>query len=218
MKTTQVIIVDDHPMVREGLRGMLATDRAIQVVGEATTGVEAVELVGRISPDVVLMDIRMPDMDGLAATRQIKQEHPEVSVIMVTMYDNPDYLFQAVSAGAAGYVLKDVSRFELLQTIRTVMSGGSFLNSDLMTQCLQRLASHGRPAGQEAAGAPERLTPREMDVLKLVTEGLSNKEIAARLIVSVATVKTHVEHIIQKLQVSDRTQAAVAAVTRGLLS
>ncbi|MBI2886288.1 MAG: response regulator transcription factor [Chloroflexi bacterium] len=218
MKTTQVIIVDDHPMVREGLRGMLATDRAIQVVGEATTGVEAVDLVGRLRPDVVLMDIRMPDMDGLAATRQIKQEHPEVSVIMVTMYDNPDYLFQAVSAGAAGYVLKDVSRFELLQTIRTVMSGGSFLNSDLMTQCLQRLASHGRAAGQEGAGAPERLTAREMEVLKLVTEGLSNKEIAARLTVSVATVKTHVEHIIQKLQVSDRTQAAVAAVTRGLLS
>lgn len=204
-------------MVRDGLRGMLASDRMLQVVGEASTGSEAVDAARRLRPDLILMDIRMPDMDGLAATRAIKEESPQIKVIMVTMYDNPDYLMEAISAGAAGYLLKDVSRLELLQTIRTVVEGGSFLNQSLMTRALQRLAGQNRD-GRAEAGPLEKLTPREIDVLKLIATGLSNKEIAAQLYVSVATVKTHVEHIIQKLQVSDRTQAAVVAVTRGLLS
>ena len=218
MNATRVLLVDDHPMVREGLRGVLTSDRSFDVVGEATTGQEAVDLVQRLRPEVVLMDIRMPDMDGLAATRHIKQEHPDISVIMVTMYDNPDHLMEAISAGAAGYLLKDVSRRELLQTVRTVLAGGTFLNQDVMTECLQRLANRSKEASQKDGPAFERLTARESEVLKLLATGMSNKEIAAQLVVSVATVKTHVEHVIQKLQVSDRTQAAVTAVTHGLLN
>ena len=217
MKPTRVMIADDHAMVRDGLRGMLASDRMLQVVGEASTGAEAVELAHRLKPDLILMDIRMPDMDGLAATRRIKEEIPDTSIIMVTIYDNPDYLLEAISAGAAGYLLKDVSRFELLQTIRIIVEGGSFLNQELMTKSLQQLAARREPLQREHAPF-ERLTPREEEVLKVLAQGLSNKEIAAQLVVSVATVKTHVEHIIQKLHVSDRTQAAVKAVRQGLLA
>ena len=217
MKPTRVVIADDHAMVRDGLRGMLASDRMLQVVGEASTGAEAVDLAHRLKPDLILMDIRMPDMDGLAATRRIKEEIPDTSIIMVTIYDNPDYLLEAISAGAAGYLLKDVSRFELLQTIRKIVEGGSFLNQELMTKSLQQLAARREPLQREHAPF-ERLTPREEEVLKVLAQGLSNKEIAAQLVVSVATVKTHVEHIIQKLHVSDRTQAAVKAVRQGLLA
>ena len=217
MKPTRVMIADDHAMVRDGLRGMLASDRMLQVVGEASTGAEAVDLAHRLKPDLILMDIRMPDMDGLAATRRIKEEIPDTSIIMVTIYDNPDYLLEAISAGAAGYLLKDVSRFELLQTIRKIVEGGSFLNQELMTKSLQQLAARRDPLQRERAPF-ERLTPREEEVLKVLAQGLSNKEIAAQLVVSVATVKTHVEHIIQKLHVSDRTQAAVTAVRQGLLA
>lgn len=217
MKPTRVMIADDHAMVRDGLRGMLASDRMLQVVGEASTGAEAVDLAHRLKPDLILMDIRMPDMDGLAATRRIKEEIPDTSIIMVTIYDNPDYLLEAISAGAAGYLLKDVSRFELLQTIRIIVEGGSFLNQALMTKSLQQLAARRDPLQRERTPF-ERLTPREEEVLKVLAQGLSNKEIAAQLVVSVATVKTHVEHIIQKLHVSDRTQAAVTAVRQGLLA
>ncbi len=217
MKHTRVLVADDHPMVRDGLRGMLSSERMLEVVGEATNGEEAVRLVQQLRPDLVMMDIRMPDMDGLAATKRIKELYPSVSIIMVTMYDNPDYLLEAISAGAAGYLLKDVSKQELLQTIRTVVEGGSFLNQDLMTRSLQQLAAR-RNAPTQADMPFEKLTPRELEVLGVLAQGRSNKEIAGELFVSVSTVKTHVEHIIQKLQVSDRTQAAVVAVTKGLLS
>ena len=215
-KSTRLLIVDDHPMIRDGLRGMVSSDRSIEVVGEATTGAEAVAQAKQLRPDVILMDIRMPDMDGLAATREIKLVLPETSVIMVTIYDNPDYLVEAISAGAAGYLLKDVSRFELLNTIHTVVQRGTFLNPDLMMRSLQQLAARGKSDGSSGPQF-DQLTARELEVLRLVARGMSNKEIAAQLVVSVATVKTHVEHIIQKLHVSDRTQAAVAAVTHGLL-
>lgn len=214
---SKVLIVDDHPMVRDGMKAMLAGDRTLEVVGEAGSGAEALAAIERLRPDVVLMDVRMPDMDGLQATHLVKQKHPDVSVIMVTMYDDPDYLMEAISAGASGYLLKDVSRFDLLQTVRTVAQGGTFLNPELMTRSLQRLATKSRtPAGAEVSPFAA-LTGREMDVLRQLAHGMSNKEIANKLVVSVATVKTHVEHIIQKLGVSDRTQAAVLAATHGLL-
>lgn len=214
---TCLIIVDDHPIVRDGLRSMLATEPWLDVIGEAESGEEACQMVRQLQPDLVLMDIRMPDMDGLAATRQIKQEFPSVSVVMLTIYDDPDYLLEAIAAGAAGYVLKDVSRRELLQTLKTVAEGGSFLNPDLMARCLQQLAGQAREPARLPETPIDRLTPRELEVLDLIAKGLSNKEIASHLIVGLATVKTHVEHIIQKLHVSDRTQAAVLAVTRGLV-
>lgn len=215
-RVSKVLIVDDHPMVRDGMRGMLGNDHSFSVVGEAGTGAEALSAVDRLQPDLVLMDIRMPDMDGLQATHAIKKAHPEVAVVMVTMYEEPDYLVEAIAAGAAGYLLKDVSRFDLLQTLRTVVQGGTFLNPELMTKSLQKLATKAKPA-PEGPSPFDALTGRERQVLKLLAQGMSNKEIAHKLIVSVATVKTHVEHIIQKLGVSDRTQAAVLAATHGLL-
>ena len=214
---TRLIIVDDHPIVRDGLRSMLSAEPWLDVVGEAESGKEACDMVRRLEPDLVLMDIRMPDMDGLAATRQIKQEFPSACVVMLTIYDDPDYLLEAIAAGAAGYVLKDVSRRDLLHTLRTVAEGGSFLNPELMTKTLQRLAARDRPTAGSLEAPIDKLTTRESEVLQLVTNGLSNKEIAAELVVGLATVKTHVEHIIQKLHVSDRTQAAVLAVRRGLV-
>jgi len=219
-KTVRVLLVDDHHLVIEGLRAVLSTDSDLEVVGEARTGREAIGAVELLKPEVVLMDIRMPDMDGISATRQVKQVAPQTSVIMLTMYENPDYLFEAVKAGASGYVLKDVAGPDLLEAIHTVVDGGSLLNQEVVGKFLRRLAADAQTstAGPLVAGAgPERLTPRELEVLQLIAAGLSNKEIAARLSVSVATVKTHLEHILQKLQVSDRTQAAVQAVTRGLL-
>ncbi|MSQ10820.1 MAG: response regulator transcription factor [Dehalococcoidia bacterium] len=213
---TKILIVDDHPMVRDGLRGMLTGDRSLQVVGEASNGAEAISAVGRFMPDIVLMDIRMPDMDGLQAIREIKAAHPQVSVIMVTMYDDPDYLVDAIAAVASGYLLKDVTRFDLTQTLRTVSQGGTSLNPELMARSLKRLVTKSQ-AGQGESSPFLALTARERQVLSCLAKGLSNKEIAATLVVSVATIKTHVEHIIQKLGVSDRTQAAVMAATNGML-
>ncbi len=215
-KVTNILIVDDHPMVRDGLRGMLAGDRSLQVVGEASNGAEAVSAVGRFMPDIVLMDIRMPDMDGLQAIREVKAAHPQVSVIMVTMYDDPDYLVDAIAAGASGYLLKDVTRFDLTQTLRTGAQGGTSLNPELLARSLRRLVTKSQ-AGLGEPSPFTALTPREREVLSWLAKGQSNKEIAATLVVSVATIKTHVEHIIQKLGVSDRTQAAVMAATNGML-
>ena len=219
-QAVRVLVVDDHQLVLEGLRAVLSTDPQLEVVGEAHTGREAVGMAELLRPDIILMDIRMPDMNGIDATRQVKQVVPSASVIMLTMYENPDYLFEAVKAGASGYVLKDVAGPELLQAIHTVVDGGSLLNQEVVGKFLRRLAADAEQAsaGPLTTGpGPDRLTPRELEVLQLIAAGLSNKEIAARLNVSVATVKTHLEHILQKMQVSDRTQAAVQAVTRGLL-
>ena len=219
-KHVRILLVDDHHLVIEGLRAVLSTDPDLEVVGEARTGREAIGAVELLKPEVVLMDIRMPDMDGIAATRHVKQVAPQTSVIMLTLYETPDYLFEAVKAGASGYVLKDVAGPDLLEAIHTVVEGGSLLNQEVVGKFLRQLAADAQtqPAAPLAAGVgPERLTPRELEVLQLIAGGLSNKEIGARLSVSVATVKTHLEHILQKLQVSDRTQAAVQAVTRGLL-
>lgn len=216
----RVLLVDDHHLVIEGLRAVLSTDDGLHVVGEARNGREAITLVQELKPEIVLMDIRMPDMDGISATRQVKQVVPQTSVIMLTMYENPDYLFEAVKAGASGYVLKDVAGPDLLEAIHTVADGASLLNQEVVGKFLRRLAAdaeHTAIATNAPMSEPDRLTPRELQVLRLIAAGLSNKEIAARLSVSVATVKTHLEHILQKLQVSDRTQAAVQAVTRGLL-
>jgi DNA-binding NarL/FixJ family response regulator len=216
----RILVVDDHYLVVEGLRAVLATDPRLEVVGEAHTGLEAVDRAEALRPNVILMDIRMPDMDGIAATRRVKQVAPATSVIMLTMYENPEYLFEAVKAGASGYVLKDVAGPDLLAAIHTVVEGGSLLNQEVVGRFLRRLAADAEQAAAAPATADQgidRLTPRELDVLRLIAAGLSNKEIASRLSVATATVKTHLEHILQKLQVSDRTQAAVQAVTRGLL-
>lgn len=211
----RVIIADDHELARLGLRTMLLPEPDLEVVGEATTGREAVTLSKDLQPDLVLMDIRMPDLDGLVATREIKEAHPRISILIVTLSEDPDYLLEALRVGAAGYVLKDASRREVVAAVRQVLSGESPLDPKLSAQLIRRLASQSRDA---PATHGDELTQREMDVVRLIAEGKTNGEIAQSLIISVGTVKVHVERIIDKLGVSDRTQAAVRAVELGYIT
>lgn len=213
-KPARLVIADDHELARSGLRAMLTGQRGLEVVGEATNGREALLLCRRLQPDLALLDVRMPELDGLAACRAIKQECPATSVILVTMHENPEYLFEALKAGAAGYVLKDLSQRELITAVHGVLRGESILNQELVARLLQRLASE-TPTQEDLP--PGRLSPREREVLQLLSLGQTNREIASKLTVSVSTVKIHVEHILAKLGVSDRTQAAVRAIELGLL-
>ncbi len=209
----RMIIADDHELARAGLRTMLEGDRGLILVGEATNGREAVALCQELRPDLALLDVRMPEMDGLASARAIRQTCPQTRVLIMTTHKNPDYLLAALKAGAAGYVLKDVTRHDLLITIRRVLRGESVLSGEIAVRALQRMADQQtRPTG-----TPERLTPRELEVLEQIAEGHTNRVIADKLSLSVGTVKIHVEHIIAKLGVADRTQAAVRAIESGLL-
>jgi len=213
-KPARIVIADDHELARAGLRAMLTDQRGFELVGEASNGQEALLLCRRLQPDLALIDVRMPEMDGLSTCRAVKQECPATSVILVTMHANPEYLFEALKAGAAGYVLKDVSQRELISAVQKVLHGESILNQELVARLLQRLASETQSREDLPAG---RLSPREREVLELLTKGQTNREIARKLTVSVSTVKIHVEHILAKLGVSDRTQAAVRATEMGLL-
>jgi DNA-binding NarL/FixJ family response regulator len=209
----RVVVADDHDLVRAGLRGLLSGERGLEVVGEAANGNEALALCRRLQPDVVMMDVRMPDMDGLAVTRAIKAESPATSVILFTMYESADYLVEALKAGAAGYLLKGASKQEIVTTVRQVLAGESVLHPELVLQLLRR-SSGVNPE----RGIAQELTRRERDVLRLIALGQTNKEIAETLSLTVSTVKTHVEHVIDKLHVSDRTQAAVRAIELGLVT
>jgi DNA-binding NarL/FixJ family response regulator len=217
-----VLIVDDHPVVRHGLRAILQTDPTLQVVGEAEDGLDALEKVGELHPRVILMDVHMPKMDGLAATRKIKERFPKVAVVILTLYNNEQYVVEAVKAGAAGYLLKTSSRDEISHTIHEVNSGGMLIRSSTLHKALAGTVQsdsdpsyHGELWG--AGGEVERLSPRELDVLRLVVEGMTNKEIGATLYITEDTAKKHVQNIIAKMQVSDRTQAAVKALRIGMV-
>jgi len=193
---------------------MLTGQRGLELVGEAANGHEALTLCCRLQPDLALIDVRMPKLDGLATCRAIKQECPATSVILITIHEKPEYLLEALKAGVAGYVLKDISQRELISTIGRVLHGESILDKELMIRVLGHLANE---APHQAEQPPVRLSPREREVLQLLAQGLTNREIANQLVVSVSTVKIHVEHILTKLEVSDRTQAAVRAIELGLL-
>ncbi len=216
-RRARVVIADDHELARLGLRTMLAPELDLEVVGEAATGHATVALSRQLQPDLVLMDIRMPDLDGLAATRAIKKDRPLTSILIVTLSEDPDYLLEALRAGAAGYVLKDASRREVVAAVRQVLSGESPLDPRLTAQLIRRLASPSHVKDEPPGRHGDALTPRELEVLRLVAEGKTNAEIAQTLYVSVGTVKADVERIIDKLGVSDRTQAAVRAVELGYI-
>jgi DNA-binding NarL/FixJ family response regulator len=194
------------------------------VVGEAANGREALALCSRLRPDLVLMDVRMPEMDGLAATGEIKQRYPQISVIMLTMHENPDYLFEALKAGAAGYVLKDAPQEVVVQAVRQVREGESPLDTKLAARLLRRLAAESErrgfligPEGRHGGVPAQALTRRESEVLGLMKLGKSNRQIAQELGISLGTAKNHVEHIIAKLGVSDRTQAVVRGLELRIL-
>jgi DNA-binding NarL/FixJ family response regulator len=226
-ESARILIADDHELVRDGFKRMLGYEQDLEVVGEASNGREAVELCRGLRPDLVLMDVRMPQMDGLEATRTIKAQQPKVSVLIITTYDNPDYLLEAIKAGAAGYVLKDAPNRQLVSAMRRTLGGESPVNQELATQLIKRFGSEAlqsladpspaAAAWRSAAPLPqEDLTPRELDVLGLMTQGETNQEIAESLSITKATAKVHVQHILRKLGVSDRTQAVVRAFALGL--
>lgn len=211
----RIVIVDDHDLVRAGLKAMLSSEPDLEIVGEAADGREALTLCRRLRPDLALMDVRMPGMDGLAATREIKRQLPEISVLVLTVHDNEDYMLEAIRAGASGYVLKDAPGQELVTAIQKVLGGEASLSRNLATRLLRQLANetHERrePPDPEREKIVQSLTPRETEVLKLLAHGHTNRKISEKLFISIGTVKNHVEHIFAKLEVSDRTQAVVRA-------
>ena len=207
----RLLIVDDHPMVREGLRSMLAGER-MEIVGEAANGREAVQTLTETSPDVVLLDLELPDTNGLTLLRRIREIAPGVQVLVLTMHEDPARVRQAVQAGAAGYVLKGVDRAELLASVRAVTTGESVLDPRLL-----RAVIEVTDAGRTPASSAQTLSAIELDLLRLVADGLTNRQIGARLNWSQATVKKYVQRVLEKLGVIDRTQAAAEAVRRGLL-
>ena len=203
----RLLIVDDHPVVRDGLKGMLSGQPGFEVAGEAADGLQGVSMAAQLKPDVVLMDLRMPNLDGAAATQRIRSTLPEVRVLVLTTYDSDAEILKAIEAGATGYILKDAPREELFRAIRATAQGQSYLSPAVAT----RLMSQLRAAPQDA------LSPREVDVLTWVAKGASNKEIAQHLYISEATVKSHLLHIFEKLGAGDRTQAVTLAVQKGLI-
>ena len=219
-ETKRLILADDHHLLRRGFRSLLSNEPGLEVVGEASNGLQAIEMCRYLKPDLILMDVRMPEMDGITATRRIKNEQPGVGVLMVTMHENPDYLFEALDAGAAGYVLKDAPADRLISAVHRTLNGESPLNQELATLLLRRLADEklrmlhldAKNNNVPSVGA---LTPRETEVLALLTTGQTNQQIAESLNISKGTAKVHVERIIRKLEVSDRTQAAVRAIELG---
>ncbi len=210
----RLVIADDYELIRTGLRAMLTGQRGLEVVGLAANGREALALCRRLQPDLALIDVRMPEMDGLATCRSIKQECPATSVILITVYEKSEYLIEALKAGAAGFVLKDITQPELITSIRRVLRRESLLNSEVVVRLLGHL--DGETSSREEL-LPKQLSDREYEVLCLLAQGKTNPEIAQQLTISVGTVKIHVEHILAKLRVSDRTQAAVRAIELGLL-
>ena len=206
--TIRLLIVDDHPVVRDGLRGMLASEADFEVVGEAASGAEAVLLTERERPDVVLMDLQMPGVDGATATAEIAARFPDTRVLVLTTYDTDADILRAVEAGATGYLLKDTPRERLFPAIRSAARGETVLAPTVATRLVNRMR----------VPAEEALTSREIEVLELVARGSSNADVAASLFISEATVKTHLLHIFAKLGVDDRTAAVVSALERGIIA
>ncbi|MBK5092728.1 MAG: response regulator transcription factor [Actinobacteria bacterium] len=213
MSEIKVMIVDDHHLVREGLKAVLDNGNDIKVVGEAATAEDALKTLEQSDPDVVLMDISMPGMGGIKATKLIRDRYPDVKVVILTMLDQEGYVYEAVKAGATGYMLKSTSSDELLRAIKTVYDGKALLHPDATAQLLKEFANLAENRGQDYG-----LSNREMEVLQLLSEGTTNKEIAKSLYISEQTVKTHLAHIFGKLGTSDRTETVAKALRNGLVA
>lgn len=209
----KVVICDDQATVRDGLAMLLSLEKDIRVMGLAADGWEAVELAAKYQPDLVLMDLKMSGMNGIEATRQIRTKYPRIKVLVLTTYDDDEWVFDAVRAGASGYLLKDTPREELIRAVKETVLGKSFVDPAVAGKLLSRVAERQT---QPTTLITEKLTEREVDVLQLIALGLSNSEIAARLFLSEGTVRNYVSAILAKLEVSDRTQAAVIAIQHGL--
>jgi DNA-binding NarL/FixJ family response regulator len=223
----RLLVVDDHAFMRAGTKAVLSTQPGFEVIGEAEDGEEALARCRELRPDLVLMDVSMPRMDGIEATRRVKAEFPETSVLVLTAHADQDILLDAVRAGAAGYVLKDSKPTHVVEAVRAVLGGETPLDQGLTMRLLRRLADETGPPPQPPTGRklqstalslPRPLTPREVEVLGYLAQGKTNRQIGQELHLSLSTVKRHLERIISKLGVSDRTQAAVKAVELGLLS
>src|SRR5690242_2025951 len=210
----RVLLVDDHAVVREGLRNFLALQDGLEIVGEAGDGNEAIEQAQQLEPDVILMDLVMPGLDGIGAMRQLRARSPSSRVIVLTSFLDDERLLPAIQAGAAGYLLKNVEPAELARAIRAAERGEAIIDPTAAARLVEAIADESRPVIAE----PERLTRREREVLELITAGRSNKRIAFELGISEKTVKTHVGHLLAKLGVTDRTQAALLAVREGLVA
>jgi NarL family two-component system response regulator LiaR len=210
----RVLIVDDHQVVRQGLRTFLELQEDMLVVGEAADGMEAIEMVRQLEPDIVLMDLVMPRLDGISATRKIKSLDLPVKVIALTSFTEDDKVFPAIQAGASSYLLKDVSPDELVEAIRGVQRGEARLHPDIARKLMEQVASQAGSPHETHVG---EVTERERDVIRLVAQGCSNQEIARELVISEKTVKTHISNILSKLQLKDRTQLAIYAIKAGLV-
>ncbi|ETI69216.1 response regulator [Neobacillus vireti] len=207
----RVLIADDHHIVRRGLVFFLRTQKGLDIIGEAANGKEAVELAKSLKPDLILMDLVMPEMDGIQATRIIKKEQPEIKIMMLTSFSDQDHVIPALEAGASGFQLKDIQPDELVASIKKIISGENQLHPTATSHLLANLSNNSKPAKLE------ELTKRELDVLKEIAKGKSNKEIAAALFITEKTVKTHVSNLLAKLELADRTQAALYAVKNQLV-
>ncbi|MDO0937179.1 response regulator transcription factor [Streptomyces sp. DG2A-72] len=214
VEPARVVVADDQTVVREGIVMLLGLLPGIEVVGAAGDGDEAVKLVAELAPDVVLMDLRMPRCDGVEATRRIRSEHPGTQVVVLTTYADDESLFPALRAGARGYLTKDAGGDEIVRAVRSVLSGDAGLSPSIQRRLLERLSEPAPPAAP--AVPPDGLTARETEVLELIAEGLSNPEIAKKLHVSTATIKTHVNNIFTKARIKDRAQAVRYAFAKGL--
>jgi NarL family two-component system response regulator LiaR len=210
----KVLIVDDHQVVRQGLRTFLELQPDILVVGEAGDGQTAVEMVRQLEPDVVLMDLVMPRLDGISATRQVKALEKGVKVIALTSFTEDDKVFPAIQAGASSYLLKDVSPDELVEAIRAAHQGEARLHPDIARKLMDQVAQQSSATRQDL---PEQLTGREMEVVQLVAQGRNNQEIAEALVISEKTVKSHISNMLSKLHLDDRTQLAIYAIKHGLV-
>ncbi len=215
MSVIRLLIVDDHEVVRDGLAVMLGREPDFSVIGEAKNGLEAVKKALELRPDVILMDLRMPEMDGVEAMRSIREQDTQVKFLVLTTYDTDEYIFDAIEAGAKGYLLKDASREELFQAVRALNDGVSLIEPGVAARVLDRFAELSRQADQ--APVTDLLTEREVEVLLLMSHRSANKSIADSLCISESTVKTHVANIFQKLEVGQRTEAVTKAIGMGII-